>query len=142
MNKMIRDYQEAKATDAKADLPRLNFREAVERFRAEHGNNPEKKPLIEAVERFQTADLEGTRNILIGVFQRQIEEAEFLIEEATYAVADAICLPDMPNQKETLAHLKEFLEFQRYLVTEAHSMIAETERRFEIATTDKGEVCR
>ena len=65
-----------------------------------------------------------------------------MIRQAIGTAADLVSAPASPEREESMVFIKNFIEFQRYLIVEASAVIAECERRFEgvMDDDDAGEV--
>ncbi|MBF0500025.1 MAG: hypothetical protein HQM09_07830 [Candidatus Riflebacteria bacterium] len=133
MNPMIAEYQKLNA-DRSGRSDRIDFPTAVKKFRAEHGSNPEQLQLLKMIEKAESSDITGMKNIINQIHEAKIADAEEMIRQAIEAAADAVSLPPSEENEKNMLFLKNFIEFQRYLIVEASAVIAECERRFEGAT--------
>ncbi|MBF0500925.1 MAG: hypothetical protein HQM09_12380 [Candidatus Riflebacteria bacterium] len=132
MNPMIAEYQELHSNQSGIiDLP-----ETIKKFRAEHGSAPEHAKLLRAIEKLESGDIAAMKDVIIQIYEGKIVDAEEQIRLAIETVADVVCIPPSPEQEKNLIFLKNYIEFQRYLIVEATSLIAECERRFEGMTRE------
>lgn len=121
-----------------SDILRAELAGQVEAFKREHGNNLEMKSTIDAFEKMATASTPEIREILIGLSEAKIKDAENEMKEVSEALAMAeealtwIPPGDAARVKveDGAQWMRDYLEYQKYLVVEETAVIAHIERLF------------
>lgn len=129
------------------DILRAELAEQVRAFKQEYGDNPDMKSNIDAFEKMATASTPEIRRILIDLSDAKIRDAENEMKEVSEALAMAeealTWIPSGEAARKKVEDgaqwMRDYHEYQKYLIVEEAATIAHIERLFPEAPEDHEE---